>query len=105
MNLVKTHNRNRIIEYITDLVIKYGANEDIKYSDNLMNTELDSLDSVEIIMNIEMDLNITITDADAEKMNSIEETVNILFENYLIDIQLERKNKLEKINEQNIHNK
>lgn len=101
----KVHNRNIVIRYITDLVIKYGADNNIKYSDNLMGTELDSLDSVEIIMNIEMDLNITITDADSEKMNSIEEIVNILFENYLIDIQLERKNKLEKINEQNIHNK
>jgi len=103
--LKKAHNKNKTIKYVTDLVIKYGANEDVRYSDNLMDTELDSLDSVEIIINIEMDLDISIKDDDAEKMDSIENIIDILFDSYLIDIQFDRRKKLEKINEQNIYNK
>jgi acyl carrier protein len=50
----------------------------------------DSLDAIEIVMDLEEAFNLEIPDADSEKMNTVEDTVIYLAQKY--------KNKLSKVN-------
>lgn len=47
-------------------------------ADFIKDLNLDSLDVVEIIMEIEKDFKITITDEEAEKINTVQDAVNLV---------------------------
>jgi len=67
-------------------------------------TGLDSLDQIELIMNMEKDFDIAIRDEEAEKMMgeifTPKDIKRILKDHYnIVDIKEERKEKIDKINE------
>ena len=48
---------------------------ELKLEDNLSDLGLDSLDVIDIIMDIEREFNIAIPDADVEKMNTVDDMI------------------------------
>ncbi len=98
MDKMIIYHRHDVKKYIKSTLELFDV-VDISDTDIFMTTtELDSLNYIEIIINIENKYNIIITDDDLSKMISIKHSMDILFDNYLIDIKEERKLKLEKVN-------
>lgn len=67
----------RILTILKDFDIEESI---LLNSDFVKNLGLDSLDVVELIMSIEKDFNITITDDEAEKINTLEDAVKLVYD-------------------------
>ena len=94
----------RILKYVR----RHTAvdSEEINLNTNLSELDLDSLDQVELIMDMEKEFDIAIDDEDAEKLMTREKLTVIDIRKFLsdkygvIDIKAERKEKITKINEE-----
>jgi len=71
------------MKVVTDQLIKLGINKrDVRLESNLTDDlNLDSLDTVELVMEMEKKYNIAISDAKAEKLKTVGNVVDHLFEN------------------------
>jgi len=91
-----TQIKNGVREIIID---KFGADDDFDNNASLIDDlGMDSLDGIEIIMELEKEFNIAIPDDDIDKLvdkHKIDSINHIV--NYLCPLKDERKKKLEKI--------
>lgn len=75
--ITKENIEARILTILKDFDIEESI---VLNSDFVKNLGLDSLDVVELIMSIEKDFNITITDDEAEKINTLEDAVKLVYD-------------------------
>lgn len=75
--VTKENIETRILTILKDFDIEESI---VLNSDFVKNLGLDSLDVVELIMSIEKDFNITITDDEAEKINTLEDAVKLVYD-------------------------
>ncbi len=75
--VTKENIETRILTILKDFDIEESI---VLNADFIKNLGLDSLDVVELIMSIEKDFNITITDDEAEKINTLEDAVKLVYD-------------------------
>jgi len=72
-DLTKEQIRNKVVEIATQL------NEDVTLEEPIMN-QLDSLDIVELVMELEKEWNIAISDSEADNVQKLEDFVDIIYD-------------------------
>lgn len=73
--------RGEITERVIDVVKKFPKIDESKVSDTAVFSKdlgLDSLDTVELVMNIEEEFNIEINDQDADKITSVKDAIDYI---------------------------
>ena len=73
--------KEEIFEKITDLLNNdYVINKEITKKDNLSDIGLDSLDIVELTINLERIYDISISDNEIENLENIDDFVNVIYD-------------------------
>lgn len=105
---MKSYNRlnNMIIDIIMELFRKNSKDDienlDIQLETNLYDLGLDSLDQVELVIDIENKFDIAIPDDDLDDLNDwkVKDIISYLKEKYdIVDIRQERYDKLDNLND------
>lgn len=74
-----------IKETVFGIIAEYANKEELKMEDNLRDDLwFDSLDCVEVIMDVEKEFNLTIPDEEAEKCRTVKDVVELV-ENHVKD--------------------
>ena len=68
-----------IKETVFGIIVKYANKEELKMEDNLRDDLwFDSLDCVEVIMDVEKVFNLTVPDEEAEKCRTVQDVVELV---------------------------
>jgi len=98
----------KLFKAVSAAIKEYGVEyHDINLGTNLVKLGLDSLDQVQMIIDLENEFDISIDDTFAEEMTLkiviVRDILEMLHDKYgIIDIKEERKNKIDQINESNL---